>query len=154
RWIASRELPEGFKFHDFGIGERTEKAVFYFPKNPDFVSGSVVVQNNVNTAGGIEVELKTLKDTAHLLGHSKIDVLKMDIEGSEYSVLENILESETQIGQILVEFHDRLFEDGREKTLRVLNQMKKSGYLIFGISETYDEVSFIHKSLLNPSLDS
>lgn len=150
KWIASKGLPEGFQFYDFGIGERTEKAVFYFPKNPNFVSGSVVIQNNVNTSEATEVELKTLKDTVELLGHTRIDVLKMDIEGAEYAVVENILRSDLQIGQILVEFHDRFFEDGRARTLRVLELMKASGYLIFGVSETFDEVSFIHKSLLNP----
>lgn len=150
RWISAQELPNGFKFYDFGINDKSEKAIFYFPKNPNFVSGSVIAQSNVNTEEGIEVDLKTLKDTAELLGHKKIDVLKMDIEGSEYAVLEEILQSRFEIGQILVEFHDRFFEDGRERTIHILNEMKKSGYLIFAISETYDEVSFIHKSLLRP----
>jgi FkbM family methyltransferase len=35
--------------------------------------------------------MKTLKDIMNELGHEHIDVLKMDIEGSEYDVLENIL---------------------------------------------------------------
>ncbi len=149
RWIQSKNLPKEFSFFDFGIGIRSEKTNFYFPKNPDFVSGSVVVQNNINTDEKVEVELKTLQDTAKFLGHQKVDILKMDIEGSEYEVIENILQSGIEIGQILVEFHDRFFEDGREKTLRALGLMKESGYLIFGVSETFDEVSFIHKSLLN-----
>ena len=38
--------------------------------------------------------MKSLADIANELGHSHIDVLKMDIEGSEYEVIENILESE------------------------------------------------------------
>lgn len=149
RWINSQDLPNGFKFYDFGINYQSEKAIFYFPKNPNFVSGSVIAQNNVNTEEGIEVDLKTLKDTAELLGHSKIDVLKMDIEGSEYAVLEEILQSRFEIGQILVEFHDRFFEDGRERTMRILNEMKKFNYVVFGISDTFEEISFIHKNLLD-----
>lgn len=149
KWIGSRQLPQEFKFYGFGISDKTESATFYFPKNPHFVSGSVVVQSNVNATQGIEVELKSLADTVKLLGHTKIDILKMDIEGSEYTVIENILDSGIEIGQILIEFHDRFFENGRAKTIHVLNQMKNAGYLIFGISETYDEVSLIHKKLLN-----
>ncbi|MNY24753.1 hypothetical protein D3C86_1584910 [compost metagenome] len=72
----------------------------------------------------------------------------MDIEGSEYDVLENIVKSNRFIGQILIEFHDRFFENGKERTLRVLKILKEKGFIIFGISETFDEVSFINKNLI------
>src|SRR5690554_1691728 len=38
------------------------------------------------------------------LGHKHIDVLKMDIEGAEYDVIENILSAQLPITQILIEF--------------------------------------------------
>lgn len=41
------------------------------------------------------------------LHHQQIDLLKLDIEGSEYRVLDEILESQIPIHQIVVEFHDR-----------------------------------------------
>ena len=81
KWISEQILPEKFRFYDFGISDRTGMATFYFPKNPDFVSGSVVEQSNIDLENGIDVQLKTLDDTAHFLGHQKIDILKMDIEG-------------------------------------------------------------------------
>ncbi|TDX84620.1 FkbM family methyltransferase [Epilithonimonas xixisoli] len=149
KWISEQTLPEKFRFYDFGMSDKTGMATFYFPKNPDFVSGSVVEQSNIDLENGIDVQLKTLDDTAHFLGHQKIDILKMDIEGSEYDVLENIVKSEIFIGQILIEFHDRFFENGKEKTLRVLKILKEKGFIIFGISETFDEVSFINKNLIN-----
>ena len=72
----------------------------------------------------------------------------MDIEGSEYDVLENVLQSDIFIGQILVEFHDRFFDNGKEKSIKILNLMKEKGFIIFGISETFDEISFINKNLI------
>lgn len=108
--ISEQTLPEKFKFYDFGISDKTGPATFYFPKNPDFVSGSVVEQSNIDLENGIDVQLKTLDDKAHFLGHQKIDILKMDIEGSEYDVLENIVKSNLFIGQILIEFHDRFLK--------------------------------------------
>lgn len=148
KWISEQILPDKFRFYDFGISDKTGPATFYFPKNPDFVSGSVVEQSNIDLENGIDVQLKTLDDTAHFLGHQKIDILKMDIEGSEYDVLENIVKSDLVIGQILIEFHDRFFENGKERTLRVLKILKEKGFIIFGISETFDEVSFINKNLI------
>ena len=63
-------------------------------------------------------------------------------------MLENIVKSNLFIGQILIEFHDRFFENGKERTLRVLAILKEKGFIIFGISETFDEVSFINKNLI------
>lgn len=147
-WIESQQLPPNFKFYDFGIGDKTATDFFYFPKNPDFVSGSIVEQSNISLDKKIEVQLKTLEDTMLLLEHKRIDVLKMDIEGAEYCVLENILNSNIEIGQILVEFHDRFFINGKQKTINILEKLKKHDFLIFGISETYDEVSLVNKNLI------
>ena len=149
KWVSNQQLPEKFKFYDFGISDKTGDAVFYFPKNPDFVSGSVVAeQSNIDLQNRINVHLKTLKDTSQFLGHQKIDILKMDIEGAEYDVLEDIVKSDLYIGQILVEFHDRFFKNGREKTINILNILREKGFVIFGVSETFDEVSFINKDLI------
>ena len=41
------------------------------------------------------------------LGHNRIDILKMDIEGAEYEVIEDIISSTVPIQQVLIEFHHR-----------------------------------------------
>jgi hypothetical protein len=82
------------------------------------------------------------------LGHKHIDVLKMDIEGSEYDVIEDIINSNISITQILVEFHDRLFENGYQKSIKIINALKLKGYEIFAVSESFEEVSFINKNFL------
>ena len=131
-----------------GISDKTGTDFFYFPSNPDFVSGSTVEQSNINKEEKIQVELKTLQDTMTMLGHSKIDVLKMDIEGAEYSVLNQVLNSNIEIGQILVEFHDRFFTNGKQKTVDILEKLRQNNFAIFGISESFDEISLINKNLI------
>ena len=80
--------------------------------------------------------------------HAHIDVLKMDIEGSEYEALEEILKSQVTIDQIVVEFHERFFEYGKEKTIKAINSLNENGYEIFAISDSYEEISFIRTAAL------
>ena len=39
------------------------------------------------------------------LGHDRIDLLKLDIEGAEYEVLDHVLSRNIPVGAICVEFH-------------------------------------------------
>jgi hypothetical protein len=73
----------------------------------------------------------------------------MDIEGAEYDVLETIFEDpEVQIDQILVEFHDRMFEAEIPMSIKSVEFLKEKGYAIFGASISSEEISFIHHSVL------
>lgn len=147
-WCKKQDLPEGFQFYDFGIAEKTGTAAFYLPNNKEHVSGSMVFQNNLSQKNKVEVKMKSFSDILEMLNHQKIDVLKMDIEGSEYDVIESILASDIEIDQIAIEFHERFFENGKEKSKQFLEKMKSFGYEIFGISDSYEEISFIRTAAL------
>jgi FkbM family methyltransferase len=147
KWITNQHLPEKFIFFDFGIGNNTGFVEFFLPKNPEYVSGSYIIHKNVSPEDKIIVKMKSFEDIINELGHKQIDVLKMDIEGAEYDVIENILNSKIPINQILIEFHERLFENGKIKTQKVIEILKNNGYEIFGVSDSFDEISFIRKSI-------
>ncbi len=149
-WVKdqTKTVPSKFIFYEYGIGDKTGPKDFFLPQNIEHVSGSYVLQKNVNPRRKVKVELKSLTDIVKELGHKKIDVQKIDIEGAEYEVLGGILESSIFIDQILIEFHDRFFEDGRQKTIRAVEKLKEHGYEIFGVSPSFEEVSFISKKLL------
>uniref|UniRef100_UPI0029300243 FkbM family methyltransferase n=1 Tax=Pedobacter nutrimenti TaxID=1241337 RepID=UPI0029300243 len=147
-WLANQKLPERFKFHEFGISNKSGTVDFYLPKNQNHVSGSIIIQDNIDTQEKTSVIIKSLDHILRDLGHQHIDVLKMDIEGAEYDVIENILKSKISISQILIEFHDRFFENGKLKTQETIKKLNDEGYKIFAVSETYEEVSFIHKDSL------
>jgi hypothetical protein len=82
------------------------------------------------------------------LGHQYIDVLKMDIEGSEYDVIASILNSNIKVGQLLVEFHHRFFNDGFQRNKSAIKLLQSKGYVLFAISESGEELSFILKDLV------
>jgi len=147
-WVKNQSLFEKFHFYEYGISDKSSWVDFYLPKNQNFVSGSVVSSSHLNVNDKISVRMKTLKDIMIELNHSHIDLLKMDIEGSEYAVIEDILNSNILINQLQIEFHARFFSDGVRKTKQSIQKLKEHGYEIFAISNTYEEISFIRKAVL------
>jgi FkbM family methyltransferase len=145
-WIKSQDVSPKFTFHDLGISDKSGFCDFYFPKNPDNVSGSIIVQDNIDVCEKITVKMRSIKDIMTELAHTHIDILKMDIEGAEYSVIENILDSDISIDQILIEFHDRFVENGKAKTQQTIRHLNNKGFEIFAISDSYYEISFINKN--------
>jgi len=149
KWIKNQSLPNNFNFYEFGLGNKSGIVDFFLPKNPNHVSGSIVIQNNVDIMERVTVQMKSLQDIVSQLGHKQIDILKIDIEGAEYDVIEDILKTDVLITQILIEFHDRLFEDGKSKTQKSISDLKDSGFEIFAISDSFEEISFINKKKIS-----
>ena len=85
----------------------------------------------------------SLSTIAEKLGYQHIDLLKMDIEGAEYEVLDGLLASPIKPTQLLVEFHHRFADIGLEKTADIIKRLRDAGYKIFAISEIGREVSFL-----------
>ncbi len=147
-YIKSIKTNRSFSFYNYGISCVTGNQKFYFPLNPRGTSGSLITNESLDENKPINVLMKSFIDITDELGHKYIDVIKMDIEGAEYDVLESILNSDIAAGQILVEFHDRLFETGELRSKKTVKMMKQKGYEIFAISKSFEEVSFINKELL------
>ena len=144
-WIKKQNLPVNYKFYDCGLAKKDGMVEFYLPDNPDHVSATIFSKTESNKSGIVEVPMKSFNSIINELGHSKIDVLKLDIEGSEYDVIEDIVKANVQIKQLLVEFHHRMpyIEDGLAKTKKAVKILKNNGYLISKVSNTLEEYSFI-----------
>lgn len=70
--------------------------------------GDSIVPNiwgDENKSGSIEVQTKRFADIMNELHLDHIDLLKMDIEGTEYLVLKDFQEKLNQIDEIFLEFH-------------------------------------------------
>ena len=61
-------------------------------------------------------------------GHDSIDLLKIDIEGFEYEVLQSCLEERIPIKQICVEFHDFFPEISKTKTKHMIRTLQSRGF--------------------------
>jgi FkbM family methyltransferase len=128
-WLQSQNLPEPFHYQDVGIADFDGEAAFYLPAKPNFISHSIVHARQYSEQS-IRVPMIRLSTAMRRLGHMCIDILKMDIEGAEYVVLEDIVREEISINQIVVEFHHRLSGIGAAKTKRVLSLLEGFGMKI------------------------
>ena len=149
-FVKQQKLPNQFIFHEYGIADYDGVAHFYPPENPDWVSHSLLKRD----VPPIEVQVKRLKTIMECMGHEQIDLIKMDIEGAEYPVLSDMLDSEIILGgaeQVLVEFHHRFSPNGSADTIATLHALKKKGYKSFNISPNGEEWSFLHDRVTDKS---
>jgi len=128
-WIQSQSLPAQFRFQQIGIADFDGEADFYLPPKRDFISHSMIRARQYSE-DSIRVPVAKLATVMRTLGHNRIDILKMDIEGAEYAVLKDLMKDKIEVGQILVEFHHRLSSVGIEKTRAALSALNDYGMKI------------------------
>lgn len=142
-WVNKNVSNKKFNFSPIGISKDKGLKFFYLPKDSKHVSGSLEKISSVNESNAIELNFDTLKNQMKKNNHQKIDLLKMDIEGSEYDIIDYIIAYEIEIDQILVEFHPHLVRNGRKKTKSSINKLESFGYKCFARSNSFLEYSFI-----------
>lgn len=140
---SRRELRKGpGVFHHTKEGLWTEDTTLLFtmPDNPQHVS--LRAGQHISSQGTISLKVNTLSNFLASNGHSRIDILKIDIEGAEYELLEQFLNDNFfPFEQLLVEFHHRFFESGKEKQDLLLLKMFHRGFAI-ARNENDQEISF------------
>jgi FkbM family methyltransferase len=141
-WVGKQNLPAQFVFHEWGIADFDGTAFFAPPEILAHVSHTMVRKPSVNSGSPVNLPVQRLPTAMRNLGHDRIDLLKMDIEGAEYEVIADILSCGISIKQLLIEFHHRWAEIGLEKTKAAIRVLNHAGYRIFNISSSGQEYSF------------
>lgn len=101
------------------------------PKGADGVSGSLEASHEY-VAGGERIETHTV-DLDNLLtraGRTECDVLKLDIEGAEYALLDALTASGRirAARQVLIEFHHRVTRHTLDDTQRTVDKLASAGF--------------------------
>lgn len=115
-------------------------------------SGAVFLKNKKI----IYINSITLKDLYKLSGFNRIDILKIDIEGSEYNILteENISFLSENTEQILIEFHNTSIKEYSEKIDLILEYFKKNNFYakkfsFFNKEMNCDVYTFINEKIIS-----
>jgi FkbM family methyltransferase len=144
-WIRTQELPTNYSFHPYGLGASDGKVSFFAPSPK---SGMFSISDQHRHVGNTEVKLsvRSLSTIVTLLGTSCIDLLKIDIEGAEYELLPSIIQCPVPIRQLLIEFHHRAGVGSLQDTVRSVQELRRSGFDLFHVSETSSEFSFLSRT--------
>jgi FkbM family methyltransferase len=130
-----------------GLWSSDDVLKFFSPANSEHVSHSIV--NIQRTRSFVELEVRRLKSVMTDLGHTRIDLLKLDIEGAEFAVLESILEDKLDIGVICCEYdewHHPLDSSAVKRINSSIRRMKKAGYILADVDQDCN-VMFIRKDI-------
>ncbi len=94
-----------FRFAPVGLWDEDTTMRFFAPSNPDHVSHSIL--NLQRTEHYFEADCRSVTSLMRERGHDRIDLLKMDIEGAEYRVLDSLLRDGIRPGVLCIEFDER-----------------------------------------------
>lgn len=144
--LDAATLPPQFYFHPWAVaGDDGTLTLYPRVRHNGSISEMMytLVPDDDSKDSAIEVPAYTVASIMRQLGHDRVDVLKIDIEGAEYDVIDGVLASAHRPVQILVEFHHRHAGIGKERTVAAVENLQAAGYAIFYVSENVREVSFL-----------
>jgi FkbM family methyltransferase len=145
-WLKTQSLPSEFQYYPLGLSDHDGTMEFFESGGEQAVSYTEVKSNGQDDHNRpVHLQVCKLSTICSTLRHDHIDILKLDIEGSEYRVIPDILQSNIHVDQILVEFHHWFREIKVAQTRELIKIMNRRGYMIFNISTNGYEYSFIRK---------
>lgn len=132
--------PEGMEVRDAAFWtEAGGELRFHLPRPPeelprgaDGVSGSLLASHSYASDATLTVRTTSLSEVLARARRQECEVLKLDIEGAEYEVLDALCASGDirRAGQLLVEFHHHCTERSLADTQERIAQVEASGFTL------------------------
>jgi len=142
-WVAEQNFSEQFVMHPVGIASFDGEVTFNPPENPAHISHTILERPSTS-ALSFSVPVQRLATICAELRDDRIDLLKLDIEGAEYDVIDDFIRSGIRPLQFLVEFHTRFPGIGKSKTKRAIEALRAAGYDLFNVSASNEEFCFVY----------
>jgi FkbM family methyltransferase len=123
-----------YVYERVGLWDTNEVVRFYAPANPQNVSHSAL--NLQKTDDYFEAPCKRLNTLLAENGHERITLLKLDIEGAEYKVVDSILADQLPIDIVCVEYDEAfhpLDDRYRERIAASVKSVLDAGYSVVAI---------------------
>lgn len=103
--LESNKLKD-IECHNLGLFDSETEVPFHIGNNP----GSLIASYNQNRGGDQFIKIKTARLSQFLNRYESIDLVKMDIEGAEVSVINEICDSQAlnKVKEFIIEYHHNL----------------------------------------------
>ncbi len=141
-WVEQEDWPWQFVFHPIAISGRDGTLKLQEP----VIDGNVSFFKHKNEISSIEntitVPTSSINSIINNLGLKRIDICKIDIEGSEYEVVCDIQRWAIIPKILLIEFHHGRGGYSFKDTLEAIRCIKKMGYRNYYVSRSGREFGF------------
>ncbi|HEY4190008.1 MAG TPA: FkbM family methyltransferase, partial [Candidatus Limnocylindrales bacterium] len=114
-----------FRFLPVGLWSEDTTLQFFAPRDPTHVSHSVV--NLQRTETSFDAPVRSIPSLMHELGHRRIDLLKIDIEGAEHRVVAAMLDAGIRPGVLCLEIDQPV---SALRFWRTVRRIRSAGYTL------------------------
>ena len=136
RFVAKSHLPTDFHYYPLAVAGHDGQLDLYERMGKG---------GRKKGACFLRASCKKISSLIQELEHSRLDILKIDVEGSEYPILEDVCLKGIPVSQIAVEFHHRFDEIGISATIRSHKTLLQHGYQLAYISDWAEEFLYIKR---------
>ena len=150
--FAEMVLPAGATGYNFAVAGSDGEVSFTLSDNPE--ASHVGTGNGGDSSGGgdgerITVPARSLAGFLDEVAPDAIDLLKLDIEGSEIAALDGLSDRHlARIGQITAEFHDFCGYVTSAEVDTAIQRLRNSGFAVFPFSwHTRGDVLMVNQAL-------
>lgn len=124
-------LGDRISIHPLGVWSEDTTLRFYVPRNPENVSHSLT--NLQGTDDYIEVDCVSLESAMHANGHDHIDLLKFNVEGAEYAIMNAVFDAGIKPKMLLAVFdevHSEGDADAPQRLRQIATRITSLGYRV------------------------
>lgn len=123
----NKDVFNKLEFVKEGLFNNDTKIKLFFPENERNVSLSLWA--DARTEAYVNATVRSLPSIMKERGHKSIDLLKIDIEGAEFPVLQDIIDNNIDIKIICIELHKQKtgFDPNIQQTI---NNLAKAGFCV------------------------
>jgi len=142
-WVRRNISSPLFQFRPLALSDSDGQIKLFLPRNTAHVSASLKKSAH-NQDVFVEVPCVRFSTLLEMLDCSRVDVLKMDIEGAEYAVIKDMIGSGAcdAVEQLLVEFHHYFSAFCVGDTKEAVADLRQVGLNIAWVSRSGHEVLF------------
>jgi hypothetical protein len=139
-------FPKG-KFLNFAVNNLDSPVVFNVSNNPE--ASSVLEEMAQSFGASVQVTVPgiTLDSLFEKYSITQVDLLKVDIEGSEFDMLMAVSkETLAKVAQITVEFHLKAgsADFSLKRLLLICQRLRSHGFCVFFMDRNYTDVLFLN----------
>ena len=142
-YLAALETASGGRFKHLPLALSAINGTLAFHESLQNESGSLLSEHTNIRRDDIttyQVESVTLTELRTRLGRESVDLLKLDLEGAEYALFENVKESDlTPFQQIFLECHHHCTDHPIEETKNLVARIVAMDFKVF----TLDQHNFL-----------